>query len=81
MIADLFLLGLGLAAGVAVAAYWFYRARVAEADLRDAQARLAAKCSECEAEHGARERLEATIDGADVRGYWPRPLSLGGRRW
>jgi hypothetical protein len=80
MIADIFLFGLGLAAGSCVAAYWLYRALRAEADLRDAQARADSLRDACRREHEECERLVASIDGQDVRSYFPRATLAGGRR-
>jgi hypothetical protein len=80
MMTDLFLFVLGLGAGSCVAAYWLVRALSAEADLRDAQARLERQRLDLVREHAELVRLEGTIDGRDVRTYFPRPLTIGGRR-
>ena len=80
MIADIFLVVLGLAAGMCIAAYWLYRALRAEADLADAQARADTLRDACRREHDERARLELMLDGRDVRGYFPKSQPIGGRR-
>ena len=79
IIGDLFLIVIGLVIGLAVAAWFFFRARKAEADLLDAQARIDAlktleTTSHCECEDLRRElgRTRNLMQGLSP--YFPRRL-------
>ncbi len=79
ILSDCWLFGLGLLAGVVVAAHFYICLRTSQADLVDAKARLEAAQTARDEAVAERDRLTSSIDGAETyqpRPIFPRPLGL-----
>lgn len=78
MIGDLWLIALGFAAGIVIAAYYYWRARVAFADLVAEKSRNARLRDERDEWRVKAARMDQVLGGGDVRAYWPKPM--GGQK-